>query len=727
MSYLTSEKSRQLALEYDQVSSRTLILNAQLEDILEARLGLLTWAAEPSEEARQYFLDNIEEVLTDGDRFVNLPMIPEKEQSLGYEIMDVVVSIREKFGIIYDLQAKRNVEVAQLDKLGPKIVADLATVAGSAYADQDVEAAYRAGSVSTAVNFARLVGQKFLLRNSPEDAKSTLAALDDALEKLSVLRSELQNPSRRQLTAQLVDEIGKYKQHFSNVAALIEERNGYLDGLISLKTDELDILEQTLDAQLIELTDLVATSRALTEVNQQNTIIAFGVALVLAIISTIVLVRVTNKPLKTLAARMEAVAKGEVDFRVREENGKDEWGRMWDALAALRSTAETAFARAQMIEQLPTPVVLTNPKEDFAITYMNTAATNALRDAKADTDAGFVEVFKFDGENRAHMDDPRHMPIRSRVDLSDSDVIDLTVSPVENASGEYEAAMATWRNITHEVRSASSFETNVKGTIDQIATTFQGMRVRIDGISDRLSGTKGRLTEGSSAVVQATENVELVAGAAEELSASIAEIASRLNSSAREAASAAETTTDVAKRAEELEDASNRITQVIEAIADITNKTKLLALNATIEAASAGDAGKGFAVVAAEVKSLAEQTARATEEIDSQIRAVQGRIGSVVNGVVQVSETIRGLNEVFASAASAAEQQQAATHEITENAKSASGGARTAAEIINEVEDSANSDLEATQALSDDAKELAQANDNLSQQSTNFLVALASG
>jgi len=208
----------------------------------------------------------------------------------------------------------------------------------------------------------------------------------------------------------------------------------------------------------------------------------------------------------------------------------------------------------------------------------------------------------------------------------------------------------------------------------------------LKGSADQLSGIAGDAEQQASSAMSATENasmsVETVASAAEELSASINEIAHqvvRTKSVVESARQRAEATNAVVT---ELSGAARAIGDVVKLISDIANQTNLLALNATIEAARAGEAGRGFAVVASEVKSLAGQTARATEDIGKQIAAIQGSTLDAVQAIAAIAETMQDIDSHTTGIASAVEQQGAATQEISTNVQRAANGTRTAAQNV---------------------------------------------
>jgi len=220
---------------------------------------------------------------------------------------------------------------------------------------------------------------------------------------------------------------------------------------------------------------------------------------------------------------------------------------------------------------------------------------------------------------------------------------------------------------------ADGFEASVRGVVDAVSAAAIEMEATARSMSSTIDQTKQQALTVSQACGSASDNVSTVASAAEELSSSMNEISKtleRASSVVRKAADEGQQSNDKVQR---LNIAASKISEVVALINQIASQTNLLALNATIEAARAGEAGKGFAVVASEVKTLATQTAKATEEIGAQIAAVQAETAAAVQSIGLICATIQEVDEISTIIASSVAQQDAATREIASNVNLVAG------------------------------------------------------
>ncbi len=277
------------------------------------------------------------------------------------------------------------------------------------------------------------------------------------------------------------------------------------------------------------------------------------------------------------------------------------------------------------------------------------------------------------------------------------------------------------------LRLAEEFEHSVTGVVDGLSKAAGQMQGTAEGMARTAAGASRQSELVASASEEASTSVGTVAAATEELHSSIAEIGRQVNQSAeisRKAVDAAQKTDSMVRG---LAEAAQKIGDVVSLINSIASQTNLLALNATIEAARAGDAGKGFAVVAGEVKNLANQTGRATDEIAQQVAGVQSATGQAVEAIRAIAATISEISEIGSAIAAAVEQQGAATQEISRNTQRAAQGTSTVSRTVGEVTAAAAEAGRAAQEVLVEAKTLTGQANTLQQSVTQFLAGIRAG
>ena len=267
----------------------------------------------------------------------------------------------------------------------------------------------------------------------------------------------------------------------------------------------------------------------------------------------------------------------------------------------------------------------------------------------------------------------------------------------------------------------AKFESTVTESLHTLASASTELNATAQSMSSTAEQGRSKSAVVANASQDASSNVQTVAAATEELSASISEISRQVNESTSIAGQAAAQADNTNRQVQALADAAQRIGDVVQLISGIAEQTNLLALNATIEAARAGEAGKGFAVVAAEVKTLASQTAKATEEITGQVAAIQEATRSSVQAIASIGGTISKVNEIASAIAAAVEEQGAATREIARNVQQASAGTSEVSKHMVGVNEAAVETGAAASEVLDSAKVLARLSDDLRNDVDRFV------
>ena len=405
---------------------------------------------------------------------------------------------------------------------------------------------------------------------------------------------------------------------------------------------------------------------------------------------------------------------------------------VWSLVTAKVKADNETKRLIQMVDTMPINVLLADPT-DFTITYANQTSIDTLKElqqylpCQADDIVGqCIDIFH---KNPVHQQkmlaDPNNLPINAKIRLGE-ETLDLRVSALMGTDGGYIGPMLTWTVVTKFVEMADNFESNVKTVVESVASASTEMEMSARTLSATAEEASSQSTAVAAASEEASTNVQTVAAAAEQLAQSVEEVGRQVQQSSTIASNAVSEAQKTNEEVEGLATAAEKIGEVVGLINDIASQTNLLALNATIEAARAGDAGKGFAVVATEIKSLADQTATATEDISSQISAIQNTTEDAVKAIKGISGTIGELSEISSAIASAVEEQSAATREIAQSVEQAAAGTADVSQNITGVTSGAQQTGDASAQVLEAASELSKQAEALRSQVDGFLVEVRS-
>ena len=339
-------------------------------------------------------------------------------------------------------------------------------------------------------------------------------------------------------------------------------------------------------------------------------------------------------------------------------------------------------------------------------------------------DVNALAKASMEGKLSTRADAAKHRGEFRKIVQGVNEILDLVIAPILEAGGVLQKVaggdltarvegnyQGDHARIKQDINVMTDKLSESMGQIGQNAQSLASSSEELSAVSAQMSSnaeeTSSQANVVSAAGEQVSKNIQTVATATEEMSASIKEIAKNATEAAKIATSAVRTAETTNATVGKLGESSAEIGQVIKVITSIAQQTNLLALNATIEAARAGEAGKGFAVVANEVKELAKETAKATEDISRKIEAIQGDTKGAVDAIGEITTVINQLNDISNTIASAVEEQTATTNEITRNVAEAAKGSSQIAENVVSVATAAKSTTEGATNTQTAAQELA--------------------
>jgi methyl-accepting chemotaxis protein len=392
-----------------------------------------------------------------------------------------------------------------------------------------------------------------------------------------------------------------------------------------------------------------------------------------------------------------------------DEKGKiDGYVVNWEDISEKVAFEEKAAISQSMIDQMPINVMRAN--KDFELVYMNEASRTTLKGIESTLP---VAVDKMVGANmdplhknparvKKLLADPANLPHKAVIQVG-GEKLDLSVSALRDANGEYIGPMVAWEVVTTKLKLIN----DLTEASTQLSAASEELLAVAESMSASAEETSAQSNTASAASEEVSAGIQTVSTNMEEMTASIREITKNTNESSSKSNEAMTMANDANNVITALGESSLDIGNVIKVITSIAQQTNLLALNATIEAARAGEAGKGFAVVANEVKELAKQTATATEDISRKIEAIQNDSQSAVSSIGAVSESIAQLNSIASNIATAVEEQAATTGEVARVVTESSQGVIQITENIQQVSVAAEQTGKGANDMQQAAKELA--------------------
>ena len=402
----------------------------------------------------------------------------------------------------------------------------------------------------------------------------------------------------------------------------------------------------------------------------------------------------------------------------------------WHAVAQQPESAEADMFKSMMYS-IPINVIMAD--RSHTITYMNPASVETLKTIEHLLPVGVndiigqkIDIFHKNVQRpRSIASNPQKMPHAAVIELGDEHM-ELLVSCIKNSHGEMIGAMATWSLVTSRIRLADEFEANIKTVAETVSEAAGQLQANSMQMAEASQRTTVQSDQANSAAQLAAQNVESVAASTSQLTGAISEISARVHEASSMTSQAVEQAESTDQTIRALGESSQQIGEVIKVITSIAQQTNLLALNATIEAARAGEAGKGFAVVANEVKELARQTARATEEISIKIASIQAATEGSAKAIASIAASIHKIDDIATTIAGAVEEQSVATSDMSRSIADAAESTRAVTKAIGAITEAARENQTVANEILQFGEELTRESSHLNTVSAEFVTRIRS-
>ncbi|MEM9100351.1 MAG: methyl-accepting chemotaxis protein [Pseudomonadota bacterium] len=659
--------------DYRLTARKTLVVNEFVDDLFKARIGAFKYRISPSDDAANEVNSNIDAIMklqaTVNELFAGWETTTAQFDALSAKTLQY----RDAFERMGELQAEREIQVAQLTELGPKARKQLTSIMETAYRDGDAAASYHAGIAQQELMLGRFYTERFLLTNTMDSFEMAKSHFDKAKEALDVLLPELQNPDRRQNAEATIADLAAYRATSDAILKIISERNAIRDKELDVLGPQMQLEYESILKTIVERQNTLGKKGSDKVDRTLLRVLTFAVvALMIGSLLAYLMGRSVTRSVIAMANDMNALAKGDLSVAIKGTDKTHELGQMAKALAVFKDalilrqqTARKEEAEAEAMKERQK--MMDEMLSDFGATVDGAVGGDFT---------GRVPVELPDEELNQLAKGVNRLLETVQFGVGETGRVMEAVASgdlKERMSGDLQGDFADLkRNVNETVERLSDL-------VGQIASTTEDVRSGSEQISSSAQDLAQRAEQQAS-------SLEQTAATMEEMSASIksnADNSASASSLAADASSRADQGGQIVKNAVsamfEIQTSASQIADIISVIDSIAFQTNLLALNAAVEAARAGDAGKGFAVVASEVRALAQRSSEASRDIRQLIETSASQVSQGVKLVTKTGSSLEGIvtsiNEV-----------EAAVKAITDASTEQAGGVQEILTAINHMD-----------------------------------------